>query len=153
MARTFIAMRWLLVSLLGLGLWFNSGPSYGQSRELRDAVSRGKAFYDQGQYEEALPFHREAVKLGEQEFGAKSPTFATHLNNLAVLYINLGSYADAEPLFDRALRIAKKTLGPDHPEFAIMLENYADLLEETDRADEAAELKARAAAIRAKQVE
>jgi len=151
MAKTCISARWLLVGLVSLSLWVTPGASYSQSTELRDAVSRGTTLYDQGQYEEALTFHREAVKLGEQEFGAKSPTFATHLNNLAVLYITLGSYADAEPLFDRALRIAKKTLGPDHPEFAIMLENYADLLIATNRADEAEELDARAAVIRARQ--
>jgi len=42
------------------------------------------------------------------------------------------------------------TLGPEHPELATSLENYAVLLRETGRREEAAEMEARAKAIRAK---
>ena len=45
----------------------------------------------------------------------------------------------------------EKALGPEHPNVAASLENYAALLRETGRADEAAEMEARAKAIRAKQ--
>ena len=41
-------------------------------------------------------------------------------------------------------------LGPEHPHLATSLENYAALLRKTDRAEKAAELEARAKAIRAK---
>ncbi len=41
-------------------------------------------------------------------------------------------------------------LGPEHPNVATSLENYAALLHETGQADEAAEMEARAKAIRAK---
>jgi len=45
---------------------------------------------------------------------------------------------------------ADMALGPEHPNVPRVLDNYAELLRETDRADEAAEMEARAKAIRAK---
>ncbi len=75
---------------------------------------------------------------------------ATDLNNLALLYQAQGNYAEAEPLYRRSLAIQEKALGPEHPNVVQSLENYAALLRETGRADEAAEMEARAKAIRAK---
>ncbi len=72
------------------------------------------------------------------------------LNNLAELYRALGNYADAEPLYRRSVAIWEMALGPEHPHVAQGLDNYAALLRETGRADEAAEMEARARAIRAK---
>ena len=69
---------------------------------------------------------------------------------MALLYQVSGQYAEAEPLYQRALAIWEKALGPEHLNVAQSLENYADLLRKTGRADEAAELEARAQAIRAK---
>ena len=116
MTRTFINGRWLLVGLLGLGLWLTPGATYGQSRELIDAFNRTVTLSGQGRYQEALPFARKAVRLGEQEFGANHPTFAIFLSNLAVLYGEQGRYAEAEPLLERALAIAEKALGPEQPQ-------------------------------------
>ncbi len=77
-------------------------------------------------------------------------TLAPNLNKLAQLYSTLGKYAEAEPLFRLSLAIRENSLGPEHPDVAQSLENYAALLRETGRADEAAEMEARAKAIRAK---
>ncbi len=75
---------------------------------------------------------------------------ATSLNNLAGLYETLGNYAEAAPLYRRSLAIWERALGPEHPDVAQNLKNYAALLRKTGRADEAAEMEARAQAIRAK---
>ncbi|MBV9259409.1 MAG: tetratricopeptide repeat protein, partial [Ktedonobacteraceae bacterium] len=72
------------------------------------------------------------------------------LNDLALLYQAQGRYEEAEPLYERALQIYEKTMRPDHPGLATILGNYAYLLEEMQRPDEAAQLRARAQAIRAK---
>ncbi len=45
---------WLLVGLLCLALW--PGKSHGQSSELLDAFNRQSELYEQGRYQEALPF-------------------------------------------------------------------------------------------------
>ena len=65
-----------------------------------------------------------------------------------MLYQDTGRYAEAEPLYQRALAILEKSLPPDHPNLATVRENYAGLLDELGRADEAAALRARAAAPR-----
>ncbi len=70
--------------------------------------------------------------------------------NLALFYHDQGQYVLAEPLYRRSLAILEKALRPEHPTVAASLENYAELLRETGRADEAAEMESRAKAIRAK---
>lgn len=77
----------------------------------------------------------------------------TSLNNLALLYHAQGNYAEAEPLYKRSLAIVENALGPEHPNVATALENYSELLRETNRETEAAEMEARATAIRAKHVQ
>ena len=72
------------------------------------------------------------------------------LYNLARLYQDQGRYAKAKPLYKQALAITEKALGPEHPAVATVLENYAMLLRETGRDTKAANLEARAKAIRAK---
>ena len=137
MTKTFISARWLLVGLLGLGLWLSPGTTYGQSQELVEAANQYVALYRQGRYEEALPFAQKAVRLGEQEFGANDPTFATLINNLAELCRNRGSYAEAEPLYQRAQAILEAALGPEHPRVARGLTNLAVLFCDQGRYAEA----------------
>jgi len=72
----------------------------------------------------------------------------TGLTCLALLYNGQGRYAEAEPLYQRALAIYEKALGERHPDVATGLENYAALLRQTHREAQAAELEARARAIR-----
>ena len=78
-------------------------------------------------------------------------------NNLARVYNNLDYYdARAEPLYKRAVTTLEGAKGLEHPYVAQSLENYAVLLRETGlftgglRDAEAAEMEARAKAIRAK---
>ena len=70
-----------------------------------------------------------------------------------MLYHAQGKYAEAEPLYRRALAIREKALGPEHPDVAKTLENYAELLRKANRKAEAAEMRERAQAIRAKHAE
>ena len=80
--------------------------------------------------------------------GEAHPDLAAPLDNLAVLYRGTGRYTEAEPLYRRALVIWEKILPADHRDLMVGLENYAGLLEALDRPAEAAELRARAEAIR-----
>ncbi len=123
----------VLVGLLGLALWLVSGPS----QELRDAENQAGALYDQGRYEEALPFAMKAVRLGEQEFGANHQYYGTLINDLALLYYFQSRYAEAEPLYERAVAIDEEALGPDHPRLATTLDNLALLYTKQSRFAEA----------------
>ena len=131
-------------------LWLWPAAASGQPAELDDANNRFMALYAQGRYQEALPFAKNALRLGEREFGPDHLNTTTFLNNLAELYRVQGRYAVAEPLYERSLSIREKALGPDHPDVATSLVNYAALLRETGRDAEAEKLEARAEAIKAK---
>ena len=87
------------VLCLAAGLiWFGqvSDMAYGQSSELDEAYNTFNSLYQQGRYSEAVPYAKEALRLGEEEFGPDDPTTATILNNLAGLYIRQGKVAEAE---------------------------------------------------------
>ena len=51
-----------------LWLALGSAPVHSQSDALMDAYNRSSELYAQGNYEEALPFAKKALKLGEDEF-------------------------------------------------------------------------------------
>ena len=139
-----------VVALVLTILWLRPTSLQAQSEALMDAYNQGQTHYQAGHYEQAIPFFREALELGEQEFGPDHPTTATLLNNLAAMNHAQGRYEAAKPLLKRALTVREKALGLDHPDVATGLENYAALLRETGRDDEAVTLEVHAKAIRAK---
>jgi len=144
-------VRSTILCLATIFFWAAHDPDVasGQSSELTAAYNSYITLYQQGRYSEAEPYAKEALRLGEEEFGRNDPTTATLLNNLALLYHTQGRYAAAEPLYQRSLAIREKALGPDHPNVATSLENYPALLRETGRDIEAEKMVARAEAIRA----
>ena len=117
-------------------LWLWPASLHAQSEALMEAYRQGKALKEAGRYEQAIPFYREALELGEREFGPDHPTTALLLNNLASLYESQGRYAEAEPLYERALAILEMALGPEHPNVADSLNNLAALYTAQDRSSE-----------------
>jgi tetratricopeptide (TPR) repeat protein len=103
----------------------------------------------QGNYAAAEPPLTRALAIREA-LGADSEATAESLNNLALLYAAEGKAAEAEPLYQRAIAIFETT--NDHAALATTLENYAALLEDTDRAADAAAVEKRARAVRATDV-
>lgn len=116
---------WLLAGLLCMALWLAPGPSFGQSRQLQNAVDEYIALTAQDRYEEALPLAETALRLAENEFGTSDHIYAIVLNNLAENYRLQGFYAAAEPLYRRALVIIEAVLGPENPDAAGILNNMA----------------------------
>ncbi len=94
-------------------LWLWPGSLYAQYEALDEAYQQGQTLYEAGRYEQAILFYREALELGEQEFGPNHPTTAIFINNLALLYDAQGRYAEAEPLYERALAARLRELLPD----------------------------------------
>ncbi len=128
-------------------LWLWPGSLHAQSEALMEAHQQGLTLKEAGRYEQAIPFYRVALELGEREFGPDHPTTATPLNNRAALYHEQGRYEAAEPLFKRALAIYEKALGPDHPDVATSLLNLAALYQAQGRYEVAEPLFKRALAI------
>ncbi len=63
-----------------------------------EANQQGEALYQAGRYDEALPFLKKALELGQREFGPEHPSMAMLLNDLASLHQAQGRYAEAGPL-------------------------------------------------------
>ena len=55
----------------------------------------------QGQYVEAEPLLRQALKIFEQQLGSDHPSVATTLHNLSVSYLLQGRYAEARSLLQQ----------------------------------------------------
>jgi tetratricopeptide (TPR) repeat protein len=78
-----------------------------------------------------------------------SVQYARTLYHLATLYHAKKEYTEAESLYQRCIVLTQRTLGESHPKLAKRLEAYARLLRHTNRDERAAQMKARATAIRA----
>ena len=76
-------------------------------------------------------------------------SYAANLHLSGLLLSSQGHYVRAESCFKRALVIWERNLGTDHPKASRVLEAIAEVCEKTGRLDEARELHAKAAAIRA----
>jgi len=83
-----------------------------------------------GNYAKAEPLYIEAMNIRKEVLGDKHPSYATSLNNLALLYNNMGNYAKAEPLYIEAMKIDKEVLGDKHPSYALSLNNLAALYDD-----------------------
>jgi tetratricopeptide (TPR) repeat protein len=80
-----------------------------------------------GEYIEAEPLLKRALKIRENQLNPDQRNIADSLNNLAGLYESQSEYEQAESLYLRAIEINEKDLGKDHPRLAIALNNLANL--------------------------
>lgn len=104
---------WIVAVVMALVLW--PGAAHAQSEALTNAFRQGQAHYESGQYEKAIEFFRDAIALGEREFGTNHQNTVGMRGWLAEAYRFHGRYADAEPLYNQALAYYVTTLGPHHP--------------------------------------
>ena len=137
--------RWS-VSLFVAAFWLPVA-AFGQSPEFVTAMDRMAELYEKGQYQEAISYAAEALKLSEQELGPNHPITASPLAYLGLIHQAEGRYSEAAPFLERALEILEMALGPEHPDVAISLNNLSALFIEQGRYAEAEPLLDRALAI------
>ena len=75
-------------------------------------------YYNEGEYEQAIPYAGISVEISKIVFGEKHPDYAASLNNLGLLYAEMGDNAKAEPYVLEFLRITKIVHGETHPDYA-----------------------------------
>ena len=102
-----------------------------------------------GKYAEAVPLAERFIAAieGLKNYGPNSVAYATALNNLASLYLDLSRFGEAERLLLRSLAIREKAQGPDDPEVATSLNNLAELYRKLGRLSDAEPIYRRAIAI------
>ena len=91
----------------------------------------------QGNYAEAEPLCRDALRVAQRLFKGDHLYVATSLNGLAVLLQVQGKDAEAEQLFRAALKMWQRLFKGDHPYMATILNNLAFVLQAQGRYAEA----------------
>lgn len=86
---------------------------------------QARAFYEQGQYTQALPLAETAVKLQEGQSSGNGADVATMLNTLGLIEHELARLPDAQQTHERALEIRKTAMGSQHNAVAESLTNLA----------------------------
>ncbi|HLZ58518.1 MAG TPA: tetratricopeptide repeat protein [Ktedonosporobacter sp.] len=110
----------------------------------------GMLYCGWGKYDQAEPLMQQALAARRTAWGGDNHTdVAQSLNNLGELYLRQKCYDRTEPLFLDALNIYQSLGLQNHLFTELVLRNYAQLLEETQRLQEAHEVMARAEAINA----
>ena len=79
-----------------------------------------------GRYDDAEPWLREAIALGETSLGTDDEDVVTAVNSLAVLFKYSGRFDDAAGLYQRALAAAERT-GASDESLATLLHNIGGL--------------------------
>src|SRR5687767_11960436 len=131
---------WLLSFCVLLG----ASPAPAQGGGWSGLIGQADAFYQRGQYDEAIAAAVKALELAQRDHGAEHADVATSLNLLALLYRTKGDYRAAEPLYTRALAIAEKLFGSEHHTVQIAIGNLAELYQAQRRYTDAERFVARA---------
>ena len=74
-----------------------------------------------------------ALAIRESSLGARHPDFATTVNRLGSLYVELDRYADAEECFKWALSVREEKLGPNHSRTLQTLKHMLNMFELEER--------------------
>jgi tetratricopeptide (TPR) repeat protein len=136
-----IACRFLFLffflSLLLLLQSIYPDRSWGQSLKLDEAQGRTIDLVQQGKLQEAIPHAKIAVELGAIEYGDSHPRFATTLNNLGLIFLNLGRFEEAEPLFLHSIVVGERASAMGLPSDGGVYSNLAELYREVGQYAEA----------------
>jgi CHAT domain-containing protein len=100
--------------------YYNNHPHY--ARTLNNLASCYSAI---GNYQKAIEYGTEALKIQKSVFGKNHPVYAISLSNLAKHYSVIGNYQKATELEIESLKIRETVLGKNHPLYAISLGNLA----------------------------
>ncbi len=104
----------------------------------------------QGRLADAGRLHRDSLEIKRRLLGDDHYDTAITVHNLACLQREMGEYEEARQGFETAQRVFEAALGPTHPFVIENLVQHAELLRRAGDDDGAAELEARARAIRDK---
>ncbi len=85
--------------------------------------SRGRLYYEKGDYTQAYQHYFDALQLQERVLGANHPRTADTVILLGNVFFMQGKYQEARGLYQRAAEIQQKVLSAQHPEVARSIHN------------------------------
>ncbi|CAF0869487.1 unnamed protein product [Adineta ricciae] len=78
----------------------------------------GMIMYSQGEYFDALKFHKKALKIREQSSSPNQCNVALSYNNIGNVYLRRCDYSKALSYHEKALSLRQQLLPLDHPDLA-----------------------------------
>ncbi len=111
------------------------GPESVEVASEREAL--GNAFYELGNYNQALPLYQRVLVIYEKTLSSEHPSLAKILNHLALTYAGLERYDEALIMHQQVLSIREKVLGSEHPDVASSLNGLANTYRGLARYDQA----------------
>ncbi len=101
----------------------------GHSVEVASTLNQlGETVLLKGDFRSAEPFHRQALAIARHSEGARGPTVAEALLDLAQCRDQGGDYPAAETLYQQGLALEKQLLGERNPTFAKFQTAYGSVL-------------------------
>ncbi|HEX8726214.1 MAG TPA: serine/threonine-protein kinase [Gemmatimonadaceae bacterium] len=127
-------------------LTHNLGPDHPNIASID--INLGEVDWHRGHYADAEARLRRALEILHERVQPNHPSIGTAEYDLANVLRDAGRLTEAEPHYRQALRIREAALGPNSKDVADVLADYAKLLRSLHRDAQAAQLEARAQAIR-----
>lgn len=87
----------------------------------------GVVYWQQSEYEKAIPYFQQSLSIREDVFGKDSIECVDNIQNIGIYYHVKGNYKTALSYLDRALEIQKGCSGESHPTIASILNNIANV--------------------------
>jgi tetratricopeptide (TPR) repeat protein len=97
----------------------------------------GYALFNEGQFREAEPILRDALKEREAALGPENPDTSAVLEHLADVLYREGKDAEAETTYRKLVALQEKVDGPDHPRTVVARINLAAVLDDEGKYAEA----------------
>ena len=110
-------------------------------------AGKGLELMRTGRYSAALPYLRRDLETAEARYGAKDPSIAVELNNLAEANRRMGRLDEAQTLYKRAIALDEKAGPQNGAGLATSLNNLALVYRAKGQLDEAAKLHERSLAL------
>ena len=92
---------------------------------------------NKGDYDKALQYYQESLRIFDKALGKEHPDVATIINNLGNVYNFKGEQDKALQYLQESLRIREKALGKEHPYVAMSLNNLGLLYKNKGEYDKA----------------
>ena len=99
----------------------------------------GTVLGDQGRFEEAEAFQRQAIKIWKKALGQENLLTSASYNNLGAVLNAQSKYDEAEIYYRKALEVQTKVRGADHPNVAATWASLAENFEAMGKPKEALE--------------
>lgn len=98
------------------------------AEQIASYTAEAQAFYDNGDYDNALLYYKKALELQLQTYGEKNAEVSTVYNNIGFIYHHdKGDYDSALGYYEKALAIYLEVLGENHISTATSYNNIGTL--------------------------